>query len=60
MRSFTIVALKRVLQLLEDHHSLIVLRHAPADIDFLESWPVFDLIAIFTTNAAVNRVAPFA
>ena len=40
--SFSIEARQSVLQLLKDHHALVVLRDAPADVNLLLLWPVFD------------------
>ena len=40
--SFSIEARQSVLQLLKDHHALVVLRDAPADVNLLLLRPVFD------------------
>ena len=48
--SLIIEASDSILKLLKDHHSLIVLRHTPANIDLLVSRPVFDILTVVTTD----------
>ena len=48
--SFSIEARQSVLQLLIDHHTLIILWDAPADVNLLELRPVFDRITTTGPN----------
>ena len=50
--SFSIEARQSVLQLLIDHHTLIILWDAPADVNLLLLWPVFDPV----TNAGPDTI----
>ena len=44
--SIAIVTFQGILQLFEDHDSLIILWHAPTYVNLLELWPFFDQIAV--------------
>ena len=49
---FLIILAHRILQFLKNHHSLVVLRHAPAHVQLDTLGPLLDLTAVLAPNAA--------
>ena len=53
---FAFVLLHSILESLKNHDALVVLRHAPTEVNLLKLRPLFDLILVGATHRVLEKV----